>query len=133
MVFHSRHTGFPVIMEDGQVVQKLGDSEHPAMVGDSVTTHIQMNSLDSRIIKARVASDNKLEEPTVSQGLLSSKAFFILFLWYFFSAITLFLNKYIVVMLKADTVLLGEYLRHFATKLCFNYGLVIIVLQSLHI
>lgn len=42
------------------------------------------------------------------QGLFNIKALTFLFLWYFFSALTLFLNKYILTTLQGEPTLLGK-------------------------
>lgn len=42
------------------------------------------------------------------EGLLTPKAILILGLWYFFSFVTLFLNKYILTTLKAEAVFFGK-------------------------
>ena len=42
-------------------------------------------------------------------GLRSTRALFLLFLWYLFSAFTLFTNKYVVSYLRVDSMLLGKY------------------------
>ena len=44
----------------------------------------------------------------VREGLLTPKALLILGLWYFFSFVTLFLNKYILTTLKAEAVFFGK-------------------------
>jgi len=48
-----------------------------------------------------------MEEPA-NEGLMNPKALIFLGLWYFFSALTLFLNKYIVDMMGGDAGLLGK-------------------------
>ncbi|XP_005099271.1 solute carrier family 35 member E2A [Aplysia californica] len=53
-----------------------------------------------RTRKASTAEKEKM-------GLLNVRAFTFLILWYFFSACTLFLNKYILATLKSDPTLLG--------------------------
>ncbi|XP_014256942.1 solute carrier family 35 member E2B-like [Cimex lectularius] len=44
---------------------------------------------------------------TQKGGLLNCRALFFLFLWYFFSGCTLFLNKYILSYMQADPTVLG--------------------------
>lgn len=44
----------------------------------------------------------------VREGLMTPKALLVLGLWYFFSFVTLFLNKYILTTLKAEAVFFGE-------------------------
>ena len=41
-------------------------------------------------------------------GLWSARAMLFIFLWYFFSALTLFLNKYILSTMHGDPVLLSK-------------------------
>ena len=107
MVFHSRHSGTPIIMDDGQIVQKVSESNGKDMPAETIT---RMENGDNRLVKARPAPEDvkKEEESGQKIGLLDSRPLCILALWYFFSAITLFLNKYLIVMIKTDTILLGE-------------------------
>ncbi len=48
-------------------------------------------------------------------GLWSARALVFIFLWYFFSALTLFLNKYILATMHGDPVLLSEFSLHFVS------------------
>jgi hypothetical protein len=107
MVFHSRHAGIPVVMEDGQISQKVNeDKEKDNKMPAEITA--RMEDGDNRLVKVKPAEAVKGEESGSKMSLLDAKPLSILLLWYFFSAITLFLNKYLIVMLKTDTILLGK-------------------------
>ena len=61
--------------------------------------------------RPRTKSENN-DDPTpadAAKGLLSCRAFTFLILWYIFSALTLFLNKYILDTLKGDPTMLSKY------------------------
>lgn len=66
---------------------------------------------------------SKHEDEDEVQGLRNPKAMIFLALWYIFSTLTLFLNKYIVDMQKGDAGLLGnhtlELCAHFFFLDCF--------------
>jgi solute carrier family 35 protein E2 len=59
-----------------------------------------MSAAPPRVRKPSTANKEKL-------GLFNAHAFTFLILWYFFSACTLFLNKYILTNLRSDPTLLG--------------------------
>ncbi|KAK3759117.1 hypothetical protein RRG08_040671 [Elysia crispata] len=86
---------------------------HPHPVPDTSDTHqpgsdgggdaeavMMVNGKPPRSRKISVQDKEKL-------GLFNVRAFTFLLLWYFFSACTLFLNKYILATLKSDPTLLG--------------------------
>ena len=113
MEFHSRH-GAPrssVTMDDGQIAQKIAQSQLEitrATNQDAMaTTHKSDKTLVNLPGGGRIDLEMKVEDPS-NQGLLSPTALLTLFLWYFFSAITLFLNKYLLVTLNVDAIMLGE-------------------------
>ena len=87
---------------------------HPHPVPDTSDTHqpgsdgggdaeavMMVNGKPPRSRKISVQDKEKL-------GLFNVRAFTFLLLWYFFSACTLFLNKYILATLKSDPTLLGK-------------------------
>ncbi|CAL1532899.1 unnamed protein product [Lymnaea stagnalis] len=65
----------------------------------------QLPSLSSDAMQVRTRKPSSIDRE--SQGLFNTRAFTFLILWYFFSACTLFLNKYILATLKSDPTLLG--------------------------
>ncbi|GFO26249.1 solute carrier family 35 member e2-like [Plakobranchus ocellatus] len=64
---------------------------------------ISVMKANGKLSRARRASSQDKEK----LGLFNVRAFTFLILWYFFSACTLFLNKYILATLKSDPTLLG--------------------------
>lgn len=114
MVYHSRHSNVAstVTMDDGQITPKINQSEDTERKFSESSTTV-MPSVEKHPVKANSDMEKGDDHSGTGQpqpGLLSPKPLFILFLWYFFSAITLFLNKYLLVMLKTDAIMLGEYL-----------------------
>ena len=70
------------------------------------------NSVDIFIDKEPLANGKEITKSEMDLdkqvGLVNAKALFILFLWYFFSFVTLFLNKYILATIKTDAVFFGK-------------------------
>ena len=74
------------------------------------------NSNTELMENAAMSGNQRVRKPSTSDkgkdneklGILHPRAFTFLMLWYFFSACTLFLNKYILATLKSDPTLLGE-------------------------
>ncbi|KAI8795946.1 solute carrier family 35 member E2A-like [Biomphalaria glabrata] len=63
------------------------------------------HSLTHENVEIRTRRSSALDKEAL--GLFNTRAFTFLVLWYFFSACTLFLNKYILATLKSDPTLLG--------------------------
>ena len=80
---------------------KPSSKEGEETVADTVTA-MMVNGKLPRSRKTSVQDKEKL-------GLFNVRAFTFLLLWYFFSACTLFLNKYILATLKSDPTLLGKF------------------------
>lgn len=76
-----------------------GDSQEKSLLSQS--SHSDSMAIQHRTRKASTVDKEKL-------GLFNAHAFTFLILWYFFSACTLFLNKYILATLRSDPTLLGE-------------------------
>ncbi|KAH9514140.1 hypothetical protein Btru_030386 [Bulinus truncatus] len=72
------------------IIEGSQDKRHP-ITGDNVPVRVRKSSVKDK----------------EALGLFNPRAFTFLMLWYFFSACTLFLNKYILATLKSDPTLLG--------------------------
>ena len=84
---------------DGSSTTTIAKSNH--VVNNHVVNHLDSVSKDH---------DKKRDEANdpYKGGMYNLMAIWWLLLWYFFSALTLFLNKYIISTLQGDPVLLGE-------------------------
>jgi len=57
--------------------------------------------------RIKMVNETAVKGETTNSGLLNVRALWFLFLWYFFSGCTLFLNKYILTYMEGDSILLG--------------------------
>jgi hypothetical protein len=72
------------------------------------STGFKMAALDSEKEYTITAPVKKDDDAVEKQGLWQFKAMLSLWLWYFFSTCTLFLNKHILVTMKGEPTLLSE-------------------------
>lgn len=97
---------------DGGGESESGSGDDFVMLSTEDTRHkvpdlIKTTLPDAPRIKMGLDESPSKSEVTTNAGLRNVRALWYLFLWYFFSALTLFLNKYIIAYMKGDPTLLG--------------------------
>lgn len=79
-----------------------GSSEEFVMVSDDPS-----RKPEHEAPRIKMVNETRTKDETTNAGLLNVRALWFLFLWYFFSGCTLFLNKYILTYMEGDSILLG--------------------------
>jgi len=98
---------------DGGAIIYSDDGEEFTMVtseGDPrrLPSDLAQQTIVSEVPRIKMAHDESgSKNTTTNAGLLNVRALWFLFLWYFFSGLTLFLNKYIIAYMNGDPTLLG--------------------------
>lgn len=103
-----------VLLSDG------GGESSPTASDASVEDFVMVSSEGSKRIvpdlvqstlsdapRIKMSHDMGSKSETTNAGLLNIRALWFLFLWYFFSGLTLFLNKYVIAYMGGDPTLLG--------------------------
>ena len=96
----------------GKVFQKrdLSSTLHDYNQGIIDQNKSEMMATASGALMKSKDKENALDNVNKGNiGLWSARAMLFIFLWYFFSALTLFLNKYILATMHGDPVLLSKY------------------------
>ncbi len=100
---------------DSQDVSRSGNHDHTncetltiMQSSDKSVAERKENGVCDVPIKETDSDSDAMTTQPEKQGLMNAHAMAILLLWYFFSAVTLFLNKYIMIWLKADAVFFGK-------------------------
>lgn len=93
-VFSNREFSTRVTGYNPDLLDKIAGEMAPAANGVMMQGKDKENALDN-VNKGNI-------------GLWSARAMLFIFLWYFFSALTLFLNKYILTTMHGDAVLLSK-------------------------
>jgi len=94
------YTDFTGSTGDGS---SCGSSEEFVMVSDDPSRKSDQHEPP----RIKMVNETRNKDETTNAGLLNVRALWFLFLWYFFSGCTLFLNKYILTYMEGDSILLG--------------------------